>query len=159
MALQLFCAHRTILIRQTSNDRIVAMIEILRPGDKSALHSFRAFLNNALTALYGAVHLMLVDVHPPGPCDPNGIHGSLVSAIRTEDYVLSREHPLTAAAYRGGAVVEAFVMHFGVGERIPQMPLFLTQENYIHVPLEAAYVAAWEDVPPRYQQVLVARPT
>jgi len=34
--------------------------------------------------------------------------------------------------------------------------LFLTRENYVLVPLEATYMAAWEDVPPQYQQMLVA---
>ena len=53
-----------------------------------------------------------------------------------------------------GAVVEAFVEHFAVGEPIPPMPLFLTRENYIRVPLEATYMAAWDDVPPQYQEVL-----
>lgn len=38
------------------------------------------------------------------------------------------------------------------------MPLFLIRENYISVPLEAAYLAAWEDVPPQYQEVLSASP-
>jgi hypothetical protein len=61
---------------------------------------------------------------------------------------------LTAVAYTGGAVVEVFVEHFAVGEPIPQMPLFLTRENYIQVPLEAPYMAAWEDVPLRYQETL-----
>jgi hypothetical protein len=35
------------------------------------------------------------------------------------------------------------------------MPLFLTKENYVSVPLESAYMAAWEDVPPHYQSVLL----
>ena len=52
--------------------------------------------------------------------------------------------------------VEAFVAHFAVGEPIPPMPLFLTRENYVHVPLEAAYMAAREDVPPQYREVLLA---
>ena len=69
--------------------------------------------------------------------------------------VLSSELPLTAAAYVGGAVVDAFVAHFVVGQAIPQMPLFLTREHYIHVPLEPSYMAAWDDVPPQYQEVLV----
>ncbi len=36
------------------------------------------------------------------------------------------------------------------------MPLFLTRENYVRVPLEATYTAAWEDVPPQYQEALLA---
>src|SRR5207244_9014977 len=97
-----------------------------------------------------------VDVHPPGPRDPHGIHGALLSEIGTEDYVLGSERPLTAVAYTAGAVVEAFVTYFAVGEPVPQMPLFLTRENYVRVPLETTYRAAWEDVPSQYQEVLRA---
>jgi hypothetical protein len=79
-----------------------------------------------------------------------------LNEIGSEDYLLNRDRPLTAAAYIGGAVVEAFVAHFAIGEPIPGMPLFLTRENYVLVPLDAAYRKAWEDVPLRYQEVLLA---
>jgi hypothetical protein len=36
------------------------------------------------------------------------------------------------------------------------MPLFLTRENELRVLLEAAYLAPWEDVPPQYQELLLA---
>jgi len=114
----------------------------------------RSFLDKAVAALDSGVHLLLVDVHPPGARDPHGIHGSLLSEIGTEEYVLPRDRPLTAVAYTGGITVDAFAAHFAVGEPIPEMPLFLTRENYILVPLEPAYMAAWEDVPQRYQEVL-----
>ena len=138
---------RTVVIRHTSDDRIVAMIEILSPGNKS---------DKAVAALDGGIHLLLVDVHPPGPRDRHGIHGALLNEIGTEDYALGGARPLTVAAYIGGAAVDAFVAHFAVAEPIPQMPLFLTKENYVYVPLEATYMAAWEDVPPQYQELLRA---
>lgn len=146
--------QRTVVIRHTSNDRIVALVEVLSAGNKSSRHAIRAFLDKAVAALDGGVHLLLVDVHPPGPRDPNGIHGALMNEIGTEEYVLGGERRLTAVSYIGGAVVQAFASHFAVGEPIPQMPLFLTRENYVPVPLEGAYMAAWEDVPPQYQAVL-----
>lgn len=148
--------QRTLVIRHASGDRIVAMIEVLSRGNKSNRHALRSFLDKALAALDAGIHLLLVDVHPPGPRDPNGIHGALLDEIGTEDYVLTHERPLTVAAYVGGAVVNAFVAHFAVGEPIPPMPLFLTRENYIPVPLEASYMAAWQDVPPHYQAILQA---
>jgi hypothetical protein len=146
--------QRTVVIRHTSDDRIVAMIEILSPGNKSSRHALRSFLDKAVAALDNGIHLLLVDVYPPGPRDPNGIHGAILNEIGTQDYVLGGDRALTAVAYSGGAVVEAFVAHFAVGESIPQMPLFLTRENYVQVPLDAAYMAAWEDVPAQYQHVL-----
>jgi hypothetical protein len=148
--------QRSLVIRHTSNDRIVAMIEVLSPGNKSSRHALRSLLDKAVAALDGGIHLLLIDIHPPGPRDPQGIHGAILNEIGTEDYALPGGRPLTAASYIGGAVVEAFVTHFAVGESIPQMPLFLTRANYVHVPLEAAYMAAWEDVPPRYQETLLA---
>jgi hypothetical protein len=148
--------QRTLVIRHRSGDRIIAMIEILSPRNKSSRHALRSFLDKAVAALDHGVHLLLVDVHPPGPRDPHGIHGALMHEIGTEEYVLAGERRLTAVAYIGGAVVDAFATHFAVGEAIPPMPLFLTHENYIRVPLETAYLAAWEDVPPQYQEVLVA---
>lgn len=150
-------AQRTLVIRHTSNDRIVAMIEVLSAGNKSNRHALRSLLDKAVAALDGGVHLLLIDVHPPGPRDPNGIHGVIMNEIGTREYELGRERPLTAAAYIGGVVVDAFVVHFSVGEPVPEMPLFLTRENYVRVPLEAAYLAAWQDIPRQYQEILEAR--
>jgi hypothetical protein len=149
--------QRTLVIRHTSNDRIVAMIEVLSPGNKSTRHAIRAFLDKTIAALDGGVHLLLVDVHPPGPRDPNGIYGAIMNEIGTEDYALGGERPLTAVAYTAGEVVGAFATHFAVGEAVPEMPLFLTRENYVLAPLEAAYMAAWEDVPSQYQELLGRR--
>ncbi len=148
--------QRTVVIRHTSDDRIVAMVEVMSAGNKSSRHAMRSFLDKAVAALDNGIHLLLVDVHPPGPRDPHGIHRAILNEIGSEDYVLGSARPLTVVAYIGGAVVEAFVEHFAVGEPIPQMPLFLTRENYVRVPLEATYMAAWEDVPPQYQEVLGA---
>jgi hypothetical protein len=146
--------QRTLVIRHTSGDRIVAMIEVLSRGNKSNRHAVRALLDKALAALDAGIHLLIVDVHPPGPRDPHGIHGLLLHEIGTEEYMLTGNGRLTAASYVGGAVVDCFVKHFAVGEPIPSMPLFLTRENYLEVPLESPYLAAWEDVPLQYQEVL-----
>ena len=146
--------QRTVVVRHTSDDRIVAMIEIVSAGNKSSRHAMRSFLDKAVAALDSGVHLLLIDVHPPGPRDPHGIHRALLNEIGAEDYTLASERMLTAVAYTGGTIVQ----HFAVGDPIPQMPLFLTQENYVRVPLEPTYMAAWEDVPAQYQEVLLALP-
>src|SRR5947209_3215766 len=100
--------QRTLVIRHTSDDRIVAMIEVLSPGNKSSRHAIRSFLDKAIAALDSGVHLVLVDVHPPGPRDPNGIHGAVLGEIGKEEYVLDAANPLTAVSYAAGAVVDVF---------------------------------------------------
>jgi hypothetical protein len=104
--------QRSLVIRHSSDDRIVAMIEVLSPGSKSSRRAIRAFLDKVVAALDGGVHLLLLDVHPPGPRDPQGIHAAVLNEIGTEEYMLPADRPLTAVAYIGGAVVDAFVRHF-----------------------------------------------
>src|SRR5262249_16543485 len=111
-------------------------------------------------------HVLLLDVHPPGQYERNSIHEALWKRIGTEHYISGSERPLTVlglgsdrplfvtASYIGGSVAQAFINQFAVGEQIPDMPLFLTQKHHILVPLEAAYRAAWEDVPSQYQDAL-----
>ncbi len=56
------------------------------------------------------------------------------------------------------AGAEALIELVGVGEALPEMPLFLTPEIYVQVPLEATYQAAWEGMPAYWRDVLTAEP-
>jgi hypothetical protein len=49
---------------------------------------------------------------------------------------------------------EAFVNVTAVGLTLPEMPLFLTAEEYLPLPLEATYQSAWEAVRGFCQNVL-----
>jgi hypothetical protein len=51
------------------------------------------------------------------------------------------------ASYEAGAVRSAFVEPVGVGDSMPDMPLFLAPGRHIKVPLEATYQTAWDASP------------
>jgi hypothetical protein len=68
--------RRTIVIRHTSGDRF-ALLELVSPGNKAARHALRSFVEKAVEALYRGYHLLIVDLFPPGPRDPHGIHGAI----------------------------------------------------------------------------------
>jgi hypothetical protein len=70
------------------------------------------------------------------------------------DFALPPDRPLTLAAYVGGPIPEAFVNVTAVGNRLPDMPLFLTADEYVMLPLETTYQAAWEAVPAYWRTVL-----
>jgi hypothetical protein len=72
------------------------------------------------------------------------------------DYAVPPDRPLTCVAYVGGAGAEAFVEAAAVGAALPEMPLFLSDEVYITVPLEATYQAAWDGLPAYWRDVLTA---
>jgi hypothetical protein len=63
---------------------------------------------------------------------------------------------LTCVAYVGGPGAEAFIEPLGFGDALPDMPLFLTPEVYVPVPLEATYQAAWDGMPAYWRDVLTA---
>ena len=46
-------------------------------------------------------------------------------------------------SYIGGDLLTAYVDSVGVGDRLPSIPLFLTEYDYIPCPLEATYDEAW----------------
>jgi hypothetical protein len=146
--------QNTIVIRHTSGDRVVALVEIVSPGNKSSRHALRTFVEKAAAALFKGYHLLIADLHPPGPRDPQGIHGAIWEEIADASYRAPQDKPLTLAAYSADVVKTAFVEPVAVGDVLPAMPLFLKPQGCVHVPLEATYNAAWQGVPRRWQRVL-----
>ena len=129
----------SIVIRHISHHEIIAIVEIVSPGNKSSRHGLRAFVDKAVSVLRMGIHLVILDLFPPGPRDPQGIHKAIWDEFIDNDFVLPPDKPLTLASYIGGPIPEAFVEPTVVGAIMPEMPLFLTPEVYIPLPLEATY--------------------
>lgn len=53
---------RTVVIRHRSRHQIIAMIEIVSPGNKDRKVPFAAFINKAQQALLSGIHLLIVDL-------------------------------------------------------------------------------------------------
>jgi hypothetical protein len=66
-----------IAVRHVSGDRIVAMVEVVSPGNKAARNALRAFVEKAAELLDKRVHLLVLDLLPPGRRDPHGIHAAI----------------------------------------------------------------------------------
>lgn len=118
----------------------------------------RSFLEKPVAALQVGYHLLILDLWPPGSFDPEGIHGAIWAEIGGR-YAAPADQPLTLAAYaaRGVGQVTAYVEPLTVGTALPDMPLFLTSEEYVNVPLERTYLAAYAGVPERWRRVIEAR--
>jgi hypothetical protein len=143
-----------LVIRHTSNHQVVAMVEIVSPGNKNSRHAIRSFIEKAGEVLRAGIHLLIADLFPPGPRDPQGIHKLIWDEVIDNDFVLPGNTPLTLVSYIGGLCPEAFIEPVAVGQTVPEMPLFLTPEVYVLVPLEKAYLAAWKRVPAFWRRVL-----
>ncbi|MFO0864453.1 MAG: DUF4058 family protein [Gemmataceae bacterium] len=141
-----------IAIRHASGDRVVAVIEIVSPGNKSSKRGLELFVRKAAEFLESGVHLLVVDVFPPSRRDPEGIHGAICSEIEAENFLLPSDHPLTSVAYEADEIVKAWIEPMAVGELLPEMPIFLAPRRHVLVPLETTYMQAWEGVPARWRE-------
>jgi hypothetical protein len=146
--------RRTLAIRHVSGDRVVAYIEILSPGNKSSHAALDRFLDKAVAVLNHGCHLLLVDPFPPGAFDPEGIHEAIWSQFARSTWQQPADKPLTLAAYTGGMLPHAYVEPIGLGAVLPDMPLFLDEDWYVNVPLEATYTEAYTTVPRRWREVI-----
>lgn len=145
---------KRVAVRHKTGDKVVALIELVSPGNKSSGNSIRSFASKLVSFIEDGIHLMVLDLFPPGPRDPNGIHPLIWSAFKKNSFELPADKPLSLAAYAAGAAPEAFIEPVAVGDSLTNMPLFLTPDEYIYVPLEQSYQAAWSEVPDRWREVL-----
>jgi hypothetical protein len=148
---------RRLTIRHESDDRIVAIVEIMSPGNKRTRTALRQFVDKACAVLEHGYHLLIIDVLPPGPGDPQGVHGAVWSELGGELYCPPSDKPLTLAAYVTEEVITAYVEPLAVGDTLSDMPLFLDADWYVNVPLEETYGGAWAGVPRRVREILEKR--
>ncbi len=146
--------RRTLAIRHVTDDTLVAMIEIVSPGNKSSRHAFDQFLEKVLAALDYGIHLLIADLHPRTPRDPGGIHAVIAEALGKRIDHLDPKKPLTLASYRASSDRRGYAQPLAVGEPLSPMPLFLTAESYVNVPLEETYSSAFRSIPKHLRELL-----
>jgi hypothetical protein len=144
----------TVVVRHVSGDRIVAMVEIVSPGNKAGRNALRSFVEKAAELLDQRIHLLILDLLPPGKRDPQGIHAAIWAEITGSEYESPPAKPLTVAAYESALTVRAYVKNLAVGDPLADMPLYLEPGGHVDVPLETTYQAAFAAVPRRWRDVL-----
>lgn len=133
---------------------VVAVIEIVSPGNKSHRAEFQAFVEKSVEFLLKGVHLLVIDLFPPGPRDPQGIHKAIWENFEEEELALPKHKPLTLASYDAGPPQVAYVEFADIGDPVPDMPLFLKTERYVTAPLNKTYEEAWAAFPDILKQLL-----
>ncbi len=144
----------TICVRHVSGDHLVAIVEVISPGNKRGRAALDALIRKACEFLEHGIHLLILDVLPPTKRVPGGIHAALWEEIADEQFALPPDQPLTMAAYESADTVKAYVETVAVGLALPDMPLFLDRGAHVLVPLDQTYQAAYDGVPARWQEVL-----
>jgi hypothetical protein len=151
--------RRTLTIRHLSGHRIIALVEILSPGNKSSADSVAEFVNKALAALRAKIHLMIVDLFPPSTHDPQGMSGVVWEHLDANEFALPDGKPLTLASFAAGTSTVVYLEHLAVGDPLTDMPLFLTSQRYVNLPLASTYDLTFDGMPDFWRDVLQGHKT
>lgn len=146
------CGNR-ITIRHPLG-RVICVIKIVSPGNKGSRSALRSFVEKTVDFLRHGVHLLVVDLFPPSPRDPQGIHKAIWDEIQDQPFELTPDKPLTLAAYMAGVPKTPYVEPVGVGDVLPDMPAYLDPDSWVPVPLEATYQATWASCPPAMREAV-----
>ncbi len=149
--------QNSVVVRHVSGDRVVAMIEVVSWGNKATRLALEQFVRKVGRFLDQGIHLLIIDIQPPGGCDPQGIHGAIWDYVAGKTYSAPIDKPLTIAAYESDVVFRAYVEPVAVGDPLPEMPLFLRPGHHVQVPLETTYETTWRVFPQRWKDVIAPR--
>ena len=143
----MYAARANLVTIRHRLGEVVAVIEIVSPGNKSSRIALQTLVTKAYELLSQGISLLVVDLFPPTPRDPQGIHKAIWDVLCDEPFELPPGKPLTVAAYTGTEPQFAYVEPVGVGDLLPSLPIFLDASTYVPAPLEATYQVTWEKRP------------
>jgi hypothetical protein len=142
-----------ILIRHR-HGQVVAVIEVVSPGNKNNRHALLAFVRKASDLIWQGVNLLVVDLFPPSERDPQGIHKAICDEFGDRPFDLPPDKPLTVVSYRTAPILTAYVEPVAAGDDLPEMPLFLSGQTYVLAPLEEPYRTSWAVFPADFKGLL-----
>jgi hypothetical protein len=102
----------------------VAVIEIVSPGNKDSRAALRDFVDKIMDFLRAGIHVLVVDLFPPTPRDPLGLHKLIWDEIEDRDFAFPGKKNRILASYETGKTQAYYVEPVGVGDVLPAMPLF-----------------------------------
>jgi len=137
--------HRVVVRHELG--RVVAVVELVSPGNKDRLHSLRTFVDKCVDLLDQQANLLIICPFPPGAHDAGGIHQAISAVYSDESFELPADKPLTFVSYQVSPLLTAYVEPIAVGDPLPDMPLFLCDDQGTNVPLEETYQATWRVLP------------
>lgn len=134
---------------------MVAVVEIVSPGNKNNGAALRSFVQKSLDLIRRDVNLLVIDLFGPSPRDPQGIHPLIWGEVREEPFELPSDTPLTLAAYAAGPPPAAYVEPVAVGDVLADMPVFLDADTYVLAPLEPSYQETWARCPQEFKATIL----
>jgi len=148
-----------VAVRHISDDETVAVIEIVSPGNKSSERAYRTFRQKLDVLAESGIHLLVVDLFGPTGRDPEGFPRTFWGSDGDGRIpAVSSDQPFSLTSFKAEGSLTGYFEILGIGDELVPMPLFLTAEQYIYVPLAETYAAAWQGVPAQWKKIVEGEP-
>jgi hypothetical protein len=95
--------------------RTIAVIEIVSPGNKDSRGAVREFVDKTVQYLQQGVHMLVVDLLPPTPRDPQGLHQLIWSELCECDFAFPPGKDRLLVSYETDQDRVAYIEPVGVG--------------------------------------------
>ncbi|CAN5182879.1 hypothetical protein BH10PLA2_BH10PLA2_03680 [soil metagenome] len=132
----------------------VAVLEIVSPDNKDSRAALRDFVEKMIDFLRAGIHVLVVDLFPPTPRDPFGLHKIIWDEIEERDFAFPGKKNRILASYETGKTQAFYVEPVAVGDVLPSMPLFLASGWHVPVPLESTYETTWNASPEDFRRAV-----
>lgn len=146
--------QRRFIVRHVTGHRVVAMLEIVSPGNKDRRRRAFEFAAIVANAIAVGIHVTIVDLFPATPPVPHGLHNLAWREFDREPVPVPADRPLTLAAFVGSDPPKIFYEFRAVGGELPKFPLALTADIGAMLPLAETYAAAFAGSPPYLREQL-----
>jgi len=148
---------KDITIR-TASGKIVSVIEVTSPGNKNASTKVNTYVANSVSYIKHGLNYLLIDALPPTKFVSN-LHNALVVVLDGASLEVPEQKPYYAMSYwvkikSGDVLIEVYPTWFGLGERLPTVPLFLIDDLRMGLELEPTFMDAFNNLPPRHRKKL-----
>lgn len=144
---QIYATRANRIVVKHRLGRTIAVVEIVSPGNKDSRAAIRDFVEKIIDFLRAGIHVLVIDLFPPTPRDPLGVHKVIWDEIEEKEFALPEGKDRILASYETGRVQAYYVEPIAVGDVLPSMPLFLANSWQVPVPLEPTYQATWNSSP------------
>ncbi len=122
---ELYSARANRIVLKHHLGRTIAVIEIVSPGNKDSKRALREFVDKTVDFMRAGIHVLVIDLFPPTPRDPHGIHKVIWDEFHDEEFQLPEGNDRTLVSYEVGGVRVAYVEPVALAQPLSEMPLFL----------------------------------
>jgi hypothetical protein len=137
--------QRRVAIRESAEDNIVALIELVSGANKDRAVSVETFVQKIAGSIDAGIQVTMIDLLPPTRWVAEGFHKEIIQSISrvpSELNGVEQSGPTAFLAYEvGEETLDVYADYPAPGAHLPATPLFLLPGWYVPLPLAETYAA------------------